>query len=106
MSAPIWFAAAAAAAATVHTSDLGMHPLVPPPPAAMTRTEYDDEYVIRNPSITELDTACDMSEHEVNTERTVHKNQGMKHFQGGWPENVDGTDTDQVNRYLKKFNKV
>lgn len=41
----------------------------------------------------------------MNTERTVHKNQGMRHFQGGWPENVDGTDTDQVNRYLKKFNK-
>ena len=35
----------------------------------------------------------------------MHKNQGMKHFQGGWPENVDGTDTDQVNRFLKKFNK-
>lgn len=67
--------------------------------------EYDEEYIERNPSVTDLDTTPDMSEHEVNTERTLHKNQGMKHFQGGWPENVDGTDTDQVNRYLKKFNK-
>ena len=29
------------------------------------RKEYDNEYVIRNPSVTELDTSCDMSEHEV-----------------------------------------
>ena len=29
----------------------------------------------------------------------------MKHIQGGWPENVDGTEPEQVERYLKKVNK-
>lgn len=43
---------------------------------------------------------------QVNTERVVHKNAGMRHVQGGWPENVDGTEADQVDRYLKKFNKA
>lgn len=90
--------------------DFGHHCVFDDVPARILETvastkEYEAEYVIRNPSVTELDTSCDMSEHEVNTERTIHKNQGMKHFQGGWPENVDGTDTDQVNRFLKKFNK-
>lgn len=35
----------------------------------------------------------------------VHKNQGMRHYEGGWPENVDGSEADQVDRYLKKVNK-
>lgn len=30
----------------------------------------------------------------------------MKHLEGGWPENVDCTEADQVERYLKKANKV
>lgn len=29
----------------------------------------------------------------------------MKHTEGGWPENVDGTEAEQVERYLKKANK-
>jgi dynein intermediate chain 2 len=29
----------------------------------------------------------------------------MRHFVGGWPENVDGTVAEQVDRYLKKANK-
>jgi dynein intermediate chain 2 len=67
--------------------------------------EYDADYITHNPAITELDTAPDMSEHEVNTQRTEYKTVGLRHFEGGWPENVDGTETDQVERYLKKFNK-
>lgn len=47
-----------------------------------------------------------MSEHEVNTDRVMRRNQGMRHFEGGWPENVDATEADQVDRYLKKTNKV
>lgn len=29
----------------------------------------------------------------------------MKHMEGGWPENTDPTEADQVERYLKKANK-
>jgi dynein intermediate chain 2 len=52
-----------------------------------------------------IDTNPVMAEHEVNTDRVHHKNQGMRHFEGGWPENVDGTEAEQVDRYLKKANK-
>lgn len=27
-------------------------------------------------------------------------------MEGGWPENVDSTEADQVERFLKKANKV
>ena len=47
-----------------------------------------------------------MSEHEVNTDRVLRRSQGMRHFEGGWPENVDATEADQVDRYLKKTNKA
>jgi hypothetical protein len=35
-----------------------------------------------------------------------YKTQGMRHLEGGWPENVDSTEADQVERFLKKANKV
>jgi hypothetical protein len=43
---------------------------------------------------------------QVNTERTIHKHVGIRHMEGGWPENVDSTEIDQVDRYLKKALKV
>jgi hypothetical protein len=30
---------------------------------------------------------------------------GMRHAQGGWPDNVDGTEHEQVDRYIKKATK-
>lgn len=68
-------------------------------------TEYDADYTVRNPVITTIDTTPQMAEHECNTDRVIHKNAGMRHFEGGWPENVDGTEAEQVDRYLKKANK-
>ena len=43
---------------------------------------------------------------QVNTERTIHKGVGIRHTEGGWPENVDSTEIDQVDRFLKKAVKV
>jgi dynein intermediate chain 2, axonemal len=68
--------------------------------------DYGPDYIKRNPCVTTLDTTPLMSEHEVNTDRVLHRNQGMRHFEGGWPENVDSTEADQVDRFLKKTNKV
>lgn len=42
---------------------------------------------------------------QANTDRVLYKSQGVKHTEGGWPENVDGTEVEQVERYLKKANK-
>ena len=67
--------------------------------------EYKAEYTVRNPVVTTVDTTVQTAEHECNTDRVLHKNQGMRHFEGGWPENVDGTEAEQVDRYLKKANK-
>eukprot|EP01029_Cantina_marsupialis_P028422 TRINITY_DN776149_c0_g1_i1.p1 TRINITY_DN776149_c0_g1~~TRINITY_DN776149_c0_g1_i1.p1 ORF type:complete len:575 (-),score=193.02 TRINITY_DN776149_c0_g1_i1:132-1856(-) len=67
--------------------------------------DYDNDYTLKNPSIAEISTVPEMSEHEANTEHVIHKNQGIKHFEGGWPENVDNSDSDQVQRFLKKANK-
>ena len=36
----------------------------------------------------------------------MYKNVGMRHMEGGWPENVYGAEADQVDRYLKKATKV
>jgi dynein intermediate chain 2, axonemal len=72
----------------------------------LSSAEFEDEYITRGPSIAELDTTPMMSEHACNTERTVHKSTGMRHSMGGWPDNIDSTDTDQVSRFLKKCTKV
>jgi len=52
-----------------------------------------------------VDTTPLWAEHEANTDRVVRRAIGMKHVEGGWPENVDGTEADQVDRYLKRANK-
>lgn len=64
-----------------------------------------DEYIKRNPCVTTLDTTPLLSEHDVNTDRVLRRNQGMRHYEGGWPENVDASEADQVDRYLKRANK-
>lgn len=64
--------------------------------------EYENDYIKRNPCTTTLDTTVAMAEHEVCTDRVIHRHQGLYHFEGGWPENVDATEVDQVDRYLKK----
>lgn len=82
----------------------GSHFVSSPLPAPR-RPEYDADYVTKNPVFTTVDTTALMAEHEVNTDRVLRRNFGMRHFEGGWPENVDGTEADQVDRYLKRANK-
>ena len=42
--------------------------------------EYAAEYVRRNPVVSTVDTTTAVAEHECNTDRVVHKNQGMRHL--------------------------
>ena len=46
-----------------------------------------------------------MSEHEANTERLVVKTAQARHYEGGWPKDVDYTETADVIRYRKKAEK-
>eukprot|EP00595_Chromulina_sp_UTEXLB2642_P001995 CAMPEP_0196762078 /NCGR_PEP_ID=MMETSP1095-20130614/1431_1 /TAXON_ID=96789 ORGANISM="Chromulina nebulosa, Strain UTEXLB2642" /NCGR_SAMPLE_ID=MMETSP1095 /ASSEMBLY_ACC=CAM_ASM_000446 /LENGTH=578 /DNA_ID=CAMNT_0042112387 /DNA_START=85 /DNA_END=1821 /DNA_ORIENTATION=+ len=66
---------------------------------------YKSNYIMRNPSITNFDTAPNMSEHEANTERLVTKNTSMRHVEGGWPKDVDYTDHNDVSKFRKKAEK-
>ena len=70
-----------------------------------TTAEFDSEYTARNPVVTTVETNLPVSEHECNTELVKTRAQGMRHFEGGWPDNVDSTEPEQVDRYLKKQSK-
>ena len=45
------------------------------------------------------------SEHEANTERLKIMSTQMRHREGGWPKDVDSTETQDVTRYRKKAEK-
>lgn len=66
---------------------------------------YQSNYIMRNPSIANFDTAPHMSEHEANTERLVTKSSSMRHMEGGWPKDVDFTEQSDVSRFRKKAEK-
>ena len=42
---------------------------------------------------------------QVNTERSKSMSRGMNHVEGGWPRDVNPTETEQVQRYRKKIEK-
>jgi dynein intermediate chain 2, axonemal len=81
---------------------------------------YQENYIVRNPSVSCFDTAPHMyglllislsalirhrSEHEVNTDRLITKNSSMRHVEGGWPKDVDFTEQSDVSRFRKKAEK-
>jgi dynein intermediate chain 2, axonemal len=66
---------------------------------------YQENYIVRNPSVSCFDTAPHMSEHEVNTDRLITKNSSMRHVEGGWPRDVDFTEQSDVSRFRKKAEK-
>lgn len=69
------------------------------------KMNFDDIYVTKNPSIVELDTTPDMSEHEANTERLVMKTTSIRHLEGGWPKDVDCSEPSDTQRFRKKAEK-
>lgn len=95
---------------TKKRSDFGHYCIFEDVPAQVldsipSSNEYDSSYVKCNPCVTTLDTTPIMAEHSANTDRVQYRSQGMKHVEGGWPENVDASEPDQVDRYLKRANK-
>ena len=67
--------------------------------------ELKDNFVVRNPSILDVQAIPEMSEHDVNTERFTYLNVGMFHQEGGWPKDVDPTEKEHTVRYRKKVEK-
>lgn len=66
---------------------------------------YQENYIMRNPSVTCFDTSPHMSEHVANTERLITKSSSMRHVEGGWPKDVDFTEQSDVSRFRKKAEK-
>jgi len=65
--------------------------------AAASDCAVDAPIVVpRRPVVTTLDTSPQQSEHEVNTEGAQRKSSGMQHSNGGWPDNVDTAELEQV----------
>lgn len=62
-------------------------------------------YIERSPC--EMASQCvkEMSEHEVNTERSEYAVQGINHVEGGWPKDVNFAEPEQVARFRKKVEK-
>lgn len=91
-------------------SEFGKHCQFTDEPARLLETvrpsdEYKDKYMMRSPSVAELDTSPLMSSHEANTERLVVKTSSMRHQEGGWPKDVDFTEQSDTNRFRKKAEK-
>ncbi|CAM9816421.1 unnamed protein product [Heterosigma akashiwo] len=69
------------------------------------KNDMDDQFVQKNPTITNLDTSPHMSEHIANTERSVTASSSMRHEEGGWPKDVDPSEQSDVSRFRKKAEK-
>ncbi|XP_027728973.1 dynein intermediate chain 2, axonemal [Vombatus ursinus] len=72
---------------------------IPPNPELM------EQFVIRDPVDTGSQCSCDMSEHEVNTERFEMETRGINHLEGGWPKDVNPQELEQTIRFRKKVEK-
>lgn len=45
------------------------------------------------------------TEHSINTHRIELTTVGMQHLEGGWPKEIDSSDTEHVTRYRKKVER-
>lgn len=63
------------------------------------------QYIDRNPVHRCIQVAADNSLHEINTFRAEYLSQGMNHFEGGWPKDINPAENDQTMRFRKKIEK-
>jgi len=49
--------------------------------------------------------AIPFSHFQVNTLRAEYSSQGMNHFEGGWPKDINPSENDQTMRFRKKIEK-
>lgn len=64
-----------------------------------------DTHAFRSPTALLLDNTPTLSEHQVNTERVMTDNRGMKHMEGGWPKDIDYTETHDTTKWRTKMTK-
>ena len=61
--------------------------------------------LFRNPVHRSIQVSADCSVHEINTFRAEYLSQGMNHFEGGWPKDINPAENDQTMRFRKKIEK-
>eukprot|EP00040_Diaphanoeca_grandis_P015603 m.79778 g.79778 ORF g.79778 m.79778 type:complete len:597 (-) comp25247_c1_seq1:98-1888(-) len=64
------------------------------------------DYLVRDPVEFGIQNTKEYSEHEVNTETVTSVTKGMYHTEGGWPQEINPTEKDQVQRFRKKAEKT
>eukprot|EP00026_Physarum_polycephalum_P001149 Phypoly_transcript_01150.p1 GENE.Phypoly_transcript_01150~~Phypoly_transcript_01150.p1 ORF type:complete len:421 (-),score=55.60 Phypoly_transcript_01150:701-1963(-) len=64
-----------------------------------------EEYVEKNPVRVGIQCGPSMSEHWVNTDKFTNRSQAVFHQEGGWPKDIDSTETEPKVRYRKKIEK-
>ncbi len=85
--------------AVFEDSDMKILGVLEPNPGLLTN------YAFRSPTALLLDNTPMLSEHQVNTERVLTDNRGMKHMEGGWPKEIDFTETHDTNKWRTKMTK-
>lgn len=65
--------------------------------------ELKRQFIRRNPLEISVQNAPEMSHAEINTINTQFSHMGMKHLEGGWPNEVSIADEEQVLRYQKRI---
>eukprot|EP00658_Telonema_sp_P-2_P008706 TRINITY_DN13293_c0_g1_i1.p1 TRINITY_DN13293_c0_g1~~TRINITY_DN13293_c0_g1_i1.p1 ORF type:complete len:570 (+),score=149.52 TRINITY_DN13293_c0_g1_i1:224-1933(+) len=63
------------------------------------------DYITRNPCLGKVQCGPVASKGGSNTARFVLENRQMAHTEGGWPEGLDCTDTEQTARFRKRVEK-
>ncbi|XP_060948510.1 dynein axonemal intermediate chain 2-like [Limanda limanda] len=63
------------------------------------------EFIPKTPREQAQGVDCDMSEHQVNTERFQSNSCGINHVEGGWPKDVNPEEMEQTIRFRKKVEK-
>mmetsp|Transcript_5082 Transcript_5082/g.7878 ORF Transcript_5082/g.7878 Transcript_5082/m.7878 type:complete len:595 (-) Transcript_5082:83-1867(-) len=75
------------------------------PPVQQPTGDAGGDFIVRNPTVVDVQCAQEQSEHDCNTERFELASTGILHKEGGWPKDVDSSEIDQCIRYRKKIEK-
>ena len=63
------------------------------------------QYIDKNPVHRSIQVSAECSVHDINTFRAEYLSQGMNHFEGGWPKDINPAENDQTMRFRKKIEK-
>ncbi|KAM9342518.1 dynein axonemal intermediate chain 2 [Pholidichthys leucotaenia] len=72
---------------------------VPPDP------NLGSHFVVKKQREQAVQACCQISEHQVNTQRFEYESCGINHVEGGWPKDINPSEMEQTMRFRKKVEK-